>query len=144
MANLFDVVKYILKKQGRISTVKLQKLIYYAQAWSLVWDEKPLFTNKIKAWANGPVIPVLFGAHKGKFEVSKNDFPSGKLTQLKKEERETINSILEYYGGKSAQWLVDLTRLEDPWKEARKERNTGERCADEITRASMMNYYSGL
>ena len=31
---------------------KLQKLVYYCQAWSLVWDEEPLFEARIEAWAN--------------------------------------------------------------------------------------------
>ena len=43
MASVFDVAAYILEKQGEMTTLKLQKLVYYSQAWSLVWDEKPLF-----------------------------------------------------------------------------------------------------
>ena len=43
MANVFDVAKYILEKLGTLSTMKLQKLCYYCQAWSLVWDDTPLF-----------------------------------------------------------------------------------------------------
>ncbi|CUP62134.1 Uncharacterized phage-associated protein [Anaerostipes hadrus] len=43
MANVFDAAKYILERLGEMSTMKLQKLCYYAQAWSLVWDDVPLF-----------------------------------------------------------------------------------------------------
>ncbi len=61
MAQLNDVARYILELQGgEVSTMKLQKLMYYSQAWSLVWDEKPLFDAHIEAWANGPVIRELF------------------------------------------------------------------------------------
>ncbi|MCC6923464.1 MAG: DUF4065 domain-containing protein [Nitrosomonas sp.] len=66
MANAFDVADYILVKQGAISAMKLQKLIYYSQAWSLVWDDEPLFNNKIEAWANGPVVRDLYEKHRGK------------------------------------------------------------------------------
>ena len=38
---VFDVAAYILQKTGSMTTMKLQKLVYYSQAWSLVWDEKP-------------------------------------------------------------------------------------------------------
>ena len=31
-----DVVKYILNQTGPIPAMKLQKLVYYCQAWSLV------------------------------------------------------------------------------------------------------------
>ncbi|MBD5559274.1 MAG: DUF4065 domain-containing protein [Clostridia bacterium] len=44
-----------LEKTGPITTMKLQKLLYYAQVWSLVWDENELFPEKFEAWANGPV-----------------------------------------------------------------------------------------
>ena len=40
---VFDVAAYILEKIGSMTTMKLQKLVYYSQAWSLVWDEKRLF-----------------------------------------------------------------------------------------------------
>ncbi len=37
MANAKDVAQYILEKQGEMTSIKLQKLVYYTQAWSLVW-----------------------------------------------------------------------------------------------------------
>ena len=58
--SVHDVAAYILKKQGEMSAMKLQKLVYYSQAWSLVWDEKPLFRAQIEAWANGPVVRSLY------------------------------------------------------------------------------------
>ncbi|MDY6802276.1 MAG: DUF4065 domain-containing protein, partial [Cyanobacteriota bacterium] len=57
MVKVMDVAAYILKKLGPLSAMKLHKLLYYSQAWSLVWDEQPLFSERIEAWANGPVIP---------------------------------------------------------------------------------------
>jgi uncharacterized phage-associated protein len=50
MANVFDVATYILEQQGPMTTWKLQKLVYYAQAWSLVWDDDALFDEEIEAW----------------------------------------------------------------------------------------------
>ena len=69
MANVFDVAKYVLKRLGPITTMKLEKEVYYCQAWSLGWDEKPLFHEDFQAWANGPVCPELFHKHKGKFVI---------------------------------------------------------------------------
>ncbi len=63
MATVFDVAAYILEQYSAIPTMKLQKLIYYCQAWSLVWDEEPLFSEDIEAWANGPVVRSLYEAH---------------------------------------------------------------------------------
>ena len=66
MASVFDVAKYILNKKGRMSPMKLQKLVYYSQCWSLAWDDKPLFNNRIEAWANGPVVRDLYTFHRSK------------------------------------------------------------------------------
>ena len=73
MSNIFDVAKYILEQRGRMSTMKLQKLCYYAQAWSLVWDDEPLFDEDFEAWANDPVCPKLFYANQGTFSITAND-----------------------------------------------------------------------
>jgi len=144
MASVFDVAKYILNKKGRMTTAKLQKLVYFCQAWSLVWDEKPIFNEKIEAWANGPVVPALFRQHRGQFLIASRDIKNGTSKNLSKSEKETINAVLEYYGDKSAQWLIDLAHLEDPWKNARQDCDPGERCNQEISHADMMEYYSGL
>lgn len=53
MATVLDVASYILEKQGGTTAMKLQKLCYYSKAWHLVWEERPLFTNRNEAWANG-------------------------------------------------------------------------------------------
>ena len=60
MVSAHDVAAYILRKQGPLSAMKLQKLVYYAQAWSTVWDDQPLFSEAVEAWANGPVVRELY------------------------------------------------------------------------------------
>lgn len=65
MVSAHDVAAYMLRKHGPMSAMKLQKLVYYAQAWSLVWEDRPLFPERIEAWANGPVIPELYQAQTG-------------------------------------------------------------------------------
>ncbi|RZI61841.1 MAG: DUF4065 domain-containing protein [Rubrivivax sp.] len=53
MASTFDVAKYITERTGEVSAMKLQKLMCYAQAWNLVWEESPLLDDDFQAWANG-------------------------------------------------------------------------------------------
>ena len=144
MATAFDVAKYILQKKGSLTAMKLQKLLYYCQAWSLVWDEKPLFENTIQAWVNGPVLPAVYNYHRGQYFVEEKDFPSADSACLNTEQRETVDAVLGYYGDKSAQWLIDLTHSEEPWKQARVGLAPGERGNREITHAAMADYYSGL
>jgi len=138
-----DVAQYILEQRGATNTIKLQKLVYYCQAWHLVWEECPIFNDRIEAWANGPVIPSLFFAHQGLFSIGP-DSNIGGSNNLGVSEKETIDVILREYGDKSSQWLVELTHLEDPWKNARGFCRPGARCNNEITHAAMAEYYSGL
>ena len=144
MANVFDVAKYILQNRGEMAAMKLQKLVYYSQAWSLVWDSKPLFPEKIKAWSNGPVVPALYGSHRGAFIVNSEFFVNGKPDHLTKDEVETIDAVLNTYADKSPQWLSELTHNEDPWKIARQGLQPGERGNHEITLAMMVEYYESL
>jgi uncharacterized phage-associated protein len=48
-----------------MSNLKLQKLMYYAQGFSLVLFNKPLFPERIEAWIHGPVIPAVYHKYKG-------------------------------------------------------------------------------
>ena len=142
MASVHDVAAYILERLGPVTTWKLQKLVYYSQAWALVWDEKPLFRARIEAWANGPVIPELYRRHRGQFRVFA--WPQGDASRLNESERETVDAVLEFYGPKTSQWLSDLTHSEAPWREARGALAPGESGCEEISLESMHRYYSGL
>ena len=124
-----------------MTAMKFQKLVYYCQAWSLVWDERPLFRNRIEAWANGPVIPALYQSHRGVFEVKSWD---GNPENVSPRGTETIDAVLAYYGNKTSQWLSDLTHEEAPWRDARRGISPGVRSNREITHAAMMEYYEGL
>jgi uncharacterized phage-associated protein len=64
MAAIHNVAAFILKQAGAATEMKLQKLICDSQKWSLVWDETPLFPERIEAWANSPVSPALDAAHR--------------------------------------------------------------------------------
>ena len=142
MANVFDVARYILNLKGPMTTMKLEKLVYYCQAWSLVWDEKPLFAEEIQAWASGPVVRDLYNHHRRAYLIT--DIHKGNIANLIKEQRETIEAVLESYGDKPAQWLADLTHMEKPWNDAREGIEPGDNCENEITPASMHEYYSSL
>ena len=142
MLGVFDVAAYILKKRGKMTAMKLQKLVYYCQAWSLVWDEAPLFKENIEAWANGPVVRELFENLRGQFMVE--FIENGDPKNLSKTQKETVNAILKYYGDKPAQWLIDLSHAEEPWKNARKGLAPMERGNNIISHDSMAEYYSSL
>jgi len=141
MVNVHDVATYILIKRKQMTAMKLQKLVYYCQAWSLVWDEEPLFPEKIEAWANGPVVREVYDRHRGMFRVYTWEGDPKKLTR---KQRDTIDSVLDFYGKRSSQWLSDLTHQEYPWVQARRGIAPTERGFREISHASMAEYYESL
>lgn len=141
-ASAHDVAAYILARQGQMSTMKLQKLVYYAQAWHLVWAEEPLFGEKIEAWANGPVVKELFAAHRGRFTV--DAWPLGDPTNLDKVQAGSVDATLETYGGLSGRKLSYLTHAERPWRDARYGYAPTELCHVEITPEALQDYYTAI
>ncbi|MBA3722273.1 MAG: DUF4065 domain-containing protein [Parachlamydiaceae bacterium] len=150
MANAIEVAEYILEKTGSMTAMKLQKLVYYSQAWHLVWMDKPLFKDKIEAWRNGPVIPILFELHQGNFKLDpgffKNRLPQSNLNAPTKKSQDVIDRVINYYGAKDPHWLSQLAHMEDPWKTAHTHCPIvhKDQCIVEITPQSMKDYYSSL
>ena len=144
MANVFDAAQYILYKMGRMSTWKLQKLCYYSQAWHFTWTETPLFQEDFQAWTNGPVCPELFYAHQGKFMIDENDLEAGDMSELTEDEKESIDIVLERYGGREPYDLREQSHSEPPWKNARGNMPETAKCQNVITKESMGEYYGSL
>jgi uncharacterized phage-associated protein len=120
MAHVLDVARYILERQGPVTTLKLQKLVYYVQVWAVAKGD-PLFSDAIKAWAQGPVVPALFHAHKGRRSITLDDMGPGVPASLTEQQRAHIDSVLAYYGNLPPAYLSKLTHFESPWREARAE-----------------------
>lgn len=142
MATVHDVAAYILSRSGEMSAMKLQKLVYYSQAWHLVWADEPLFPERIEAWANGPVVRDLYDAHRGMFSVA--EWPRGNPDGLTPSERETIDVVLDNYGNLDGRQLSHLTHGENPWAHARRGLPPTARSSVEITPEAMQMYYSTL
>jgi len=138
-----QVAAYILDRRGPMTAMKLQKLVYYSQAWHLVWEECPLFSERIEAWANGPVVRELYNIHRGKFELRAGDI-AGEESALTDRQRKTIDRVVDFYGGYSSQDLSTFTHAEQPWRDARNGLPPGERCSEEISTAAMAEYYDSL
>ena len=117
MATVFDTAAYILEKQGKMSTWKLQKLCYYAQAWHLAWTEQPIFGEDFEAWRNGPVCRELYNKHRGRFMI--DSLPDGDPSALSMDEVDSIERVIAEYGALEPYALREQTHHEDPWINAR-------------------------
>ncbi|MBX7046236.1 MAG: DUF4065 domain-containing protein [Ignavibacteria bacterium] len=118
-----DIANYFLtytdEEAGEFfSNLKLQKLVYYAQGFSLALNDAPLFQDSIEAWAHGPVIPGLYHHFKNygaaAIEFSK-DFDVNKIDE---KTRELLNEVYKVYGQFSAWKLRNLSHEDLPYIEA--------------------------
>jgi uncharacterized phage-associated protein len=138
-----DTADYILKRLGPMSAMKLQKLVYYSQVWTVVWTDNELFSDPIEAWADGPVVRSLYEKHRGHFRIGKGFF-GGDTERISEEQKQILKKVLSFYGGKDAQWLSNLTHMEAPWKNARVGLSPGDRGSNVISIESIASYYSSL
>ena len=118
-----------------LSNLKLQKLLYYSQAFFYAKYETPLFSEKIEAWHYGPVVPEIYRKYKqcGSGSISVKDI-SNKFN-FTNEQKEMIDEVFEYFGQFSASKLVTITHAEPPWL------NASSSDKKEITLTAMRNYY---
>jgi uncharacterized phage-associated protein len=142
LAKVDDVAAALLERTGPIDTWRFQKLMYYCQAWHLVWDGHRLFPSRIEAWANGPVVRDLYPNHRGKYELS--GWQWGHPEKLSPSELGTISAVVRDYGSQTGHWLSALTHQEPPWLDARQGLAPGERGDREITPQAMAEYYGSL
>lgn len=143
MAHVYDVAAYVFERQGPMTAMKLHKLLYYCQAWHLVWEDVPLFDAEIQAWAEGPVIPEVYKLHRGAFKIK--EWPAqGDSEDLEPNERESIDAVLRAYGSWSAYDLSRRTHSEGPWRDARKGLPAAARSKAVITLVAMYEYYSAV
>ena len=147
MAAALNVAEYLIHlaasedEPDPLSHLRLQKLMYYVQGWSLAIRNAPMFPDKIEAWAHGPVVAKLF--------LTFTDYKSDTIPSeifwysggLRKGDRKCIEAVWDVYKKYSATSLREMTHRETPWEQARGKAKSAERCSTEITNTSMKRFF---
>lgn len=147
--DVLEVAKYFLTKQdpeaGEVITpLKLQKVVYYAQAWHLALFGEPFMEAHFEAWAHGPVNPLLYNEYR-EHRWSPIPFPEDFDESIfNKEEQEFLDDVWGAYGRFDAKYLERLTHSELPWIEARSGIPEGEYCTTTINEETMEAFYREL
>lgn len=121
MLSALDVSKYFLmctdpNDDERISNLKLQKLLYYAQGFHLAMYGKPLFGDEVQAWTHGPVVPEVYRYYKehGSGAIPwPDDFD---VDLYDADTRELLDEVYQVMGQFSAWKLRCMTHEEPPWR----------------------------
>jgi uncharacterized phage-associated protein len=145
MAHVQDVAAYILRREGAMTSMKLQKLCYYAYGFHLAWEERSLFPEPFQAWANGPVCPALYELHRGQFNLQPGDI-AGDIEALDPGERESVDLVLDGYGELTAHELSSMTHDERPWIAARARSSAAplERSQEQLTDEEIFEFFDSL
>ncbi len=143
-----DVANYFLAFANEIgeliTNLKLQKLVYYAQAWYLANYLKPLFDSDFEAWVHGPAIPELY--HKYKSFAYRPIESDVKLREVKKTfDKDTLkflDEVISVYMPYGAYQLELMVHREVPWSDAREGYTPIERCNIIIKKETMREFYA--
>ncbi|WP_321473200.1 type II toxin-antitoxin system antitoxin SocA domain-containing protein [uncultured Paludibaculum sp.] len=122
-----------------VSNLKLQKLLYYAQAWHLAIHDEPLFREPIQAWVHGPVVPSVYHRYKDWAWKPIEDNPD--LPVLGQTTEDHLAEVMSVYGTMTAYALELLTHEEAPWRNARGGLAADEPSAAVISHEDMRTFY---
>ncbi len=149
MIKAIDAAFYFQSKEydtfvWRMTPLKIQKLIYYAQALNLVRYGRNLFSEKFYAWVHGPVCREVYDFYKGK-DFCKNDIlPIRRIcsdVKYTEQDEEVLQAVYKNFGMFSGEQLESFTHQEAPWVEARGNLKAWEDGNTEITTDSIARYY---
>lgn len=137
-----DLAAYIVNWAGSdgIGTLKLQKLMYYAQGWHLGFLGRPIFVDRMEAWKHGPVLPGIYQFHKQTSEVVA--WPNGRPDAVEGDTRDLVDTVLSVYGTKSGWALREQTHDEAPWADAWAACDEGRILRFPITEQAVHQYFA--
>ncbi|MFV0351399.1 MAG: Panacea domain-containing protein [Oscillospiraceae bacterium] len=138
MVEIIDIANWFLHKEN-MTHKKVQKLCYYAQAWSYALRDIAISSTTFEAWVHGPVSPELYSQYAGSGFIELS--PTSLNHIFSSEELEILESVWETYGSSTANSLEVLTHGEMPWINARNGCPDNVRCQNEIAPNDMKTYY---
>lgn len=106
----------------KITHLKLQKLLYYAQGISLAIHDKPLFRENIVAWPHGPVVKEVYDIFckygRNFIDISEDEYNEEAIIEIEndKEAAEVLNLTYNNFAIYTAWQLRQMTHEdESPW-----------------------------
>jgi uncharacterized phage-associated protein len=123
-----------------LTNLKLQKLVYYAQAWWAALNGGPLFNERIEAWVHGPVCPEVYHRFKhNQWRPIEDEVDEPE--SIDEDVNDHLEDVVENYGGMTGWELERLTHSEGPWLKARGDLAPDANCTREISVDEMKAYY---
>lgn len=141
MTTVFDVADWFLAKEA-MTHKKLQKLCYYAQAWSYAICPEAISDSVFEAWVHGPVCRALYNKYRdyGFGYIPKNN----SQPQFSREQTAFLEDVWFTYGNMTANGLEALSHSELPWQKARLGLAADELSCNPIDPSDMRDFYRSI
>ena len=148
MQKALAVADYFLRNLDRtsgetVTQLKLQKLLYYTQVWSLVLRDKPIFRESIEAWTHGPVVRDVWEVFKH-HKYNSIPEPTAPPAFFDESEEAVLREVIRVYGSLNAKHLERLTHSEMPWQKARIGVKPNQKSSTIIAEEDIKHYYSNF
>ena len=142
MSNELEIATRYFINKLQPDTLKLQKLLYFAQGASFCINDEELFPEEIEAWVHGPVVPVVY--HKYKKHGYNPITTKYDIQGITEAQLEVLNTVVDAYGMYDGRQLEEITHRQTPWKYARQGLDPDERSDKTIPKDVICEYFLGL
>lgn len=122
MYKVLDVCRHAIYysniKTYGISNLRLQKILYFIQAYFYRIKHVPCFAEDMEAWDFGPVVPSAYMRYK---QFGAGEIPNYRATEQKifdQRDRAIIESVIDLLSAYSTTQLVEISMRQKPWMQA--------------------------
>ncbi|MEL6642771.1 MAG: type II toxin-antitoxin system antitoxin SocA domain-containing protein [Pseudomonadota bacterium] len=122
-----------------VTQLKLQKLVYYAEAWFLANFDRALIAEDFEAWAHGPALRSLYAKYR---DYGWEALPPESGRRPPESIADFLKAVYEEYGQYSAKKLERMTHQEAPWLDAREGLLPEAASQRVIPKLSIRNFYA--
>ncbi|WPU08095.1 type II toxin-antitoxin system antitoxin SocA domain-containing protein [Pseudarthrobacter oxydans] len=122
--NVDDVADYFLtrdadREEPDVTHLKLQKLLYFAQANYLASTNERLFNEDVEAFEHGPVVYRTYRKYNGTRQIlaASGTHVAQQRVHVPEDVAHFLDAVWDKYKDCSAGQLRNLTHCQDPWKQ---------------------------
>lgn len=141
---------YILKHFGSMSHLKLQKLLFYCDAYHLAYFGEELVEDKFEAWVHGPVSREVYNSLKDQsilysdisYSPSSTNDVDEEFEKLSSDQKAVLADVLIELSAWTGPQLEAATHKETPWKKAREGYGPADKCFSLISKELTKEFYS--
>ncbi|KAA9154223.1 DUF4065 domain-containing protein [Microbacterium lushaniae] len=105
-----------LQPEPDLTPMKLQKLLYIAQANYLASTGGRLFSARVEAFEHGPLVYDVWREFSGREIITPESHAAAASEPVPSDVEAFLTDVWRKFGAKGAMWLRRYTHQQDPWR----------------------------